>query len=74
MALQGYEIRFNIYAESPEEAEQARQALVGFISDHARHGRAVRGTKIVEAVSRWDKNAFVKNQIIRFLSNGRTNS
>ena len=51
MALQGYEIKLNIYAESPQEAEQARQALIGFINQHARHGRAVRGNKIVEAIS-----------------------
>ena len=70
MALQGYEIKLNIYAESPQEAEQARQALIGFISQHAKHGRAVRGSKIVEAISRWEHNPFVKSQIIKFLSNG----
>lgn len=68
--LQGYEIKFNIYAESPQEAEQARQALIGFINQHAKQGRAVRGSKITEAVSRWERNPFVKNQVIRFLSNG----
>ena len=70
MALQGYEIKLNIYAESPQEAEQARQALIGFISQHARHGRAVRGNKIVEAISKWERNPFVKSQIIKFLSDG----
>ncbi len=70
MALQGYEIKLNIYAESPQEAEQARQALIGFISQHARHGRAVRGSKIVEAISKWERNPFVKSQIIKFLSDG----
>ncbi len=70
MALQGYEIKLNIYAESPQEAEQARQALIGFISQHARHGRAVRGSKIVEAISKWERNPFVKSQIIKFLRDG----
>ena len=68
--LQGYEIKFNIYAESPQEAEQARQALIGFINQHAKQGRAVRDSKITEAVSRWERNPFVKTQVIRFLSNG----
>ena len=70
MALQGYEIKFNIYAESQEEAEAARQAIIGFISHHAHHGRAVSGRKIFDALSMWDKNPFVKSQIIRFLTNG----
>ena len=69
MALQGFEIKFNIFAETPQEAEAARQALIGFIEQHRRQGRAVRGIKIVEAVSRWERNPFVKNQIIKFLSN-----
>ena len=70
MALQGYKIEFNIYAESQAEADAARQAIVGFISQHARQGRSVTGRKVAEAISRWDKNALVKNQIIKFLSNG----
>lgn len=64
--LQGYEIRFNIYAESEQEATVARNTIVEFINDHARHGRAVTGRKIAEAVSRWDKNPFIKSKIIEF--------
>ena len=64
--LQGYEIKFNIYAESAEEAEKARAAIVGFISEQAQKGRAVTGNKIVSAVSQWDKNPFVKSKIIDF--------
>lgn len=64
--LQGYEIKFNIYAENAEEAEKARVAIVGFINEHAQKGRAVTGNKIVNAISQWDKNPFVKNKIIDF--------
>jgi hypothetical protein len=65
--MKGYPITLNIYAENEAEVEQARKALVAFISQHAQQGRAVTGKKIAEAVSRWDKNPFVKNQIINFL-------
>ena len=64
--LQGYEIKFNIYAESEEEATVAKNAIVEFISAHARQGRAVTGKKIAEAVSKWDKNPFIKSKIIDF--------
>ena len=66
--MKGYPITFNIYAESEQEAEEARMAIVAFIGEHAKHGRAVTGRKIAQAVSNWDKNLLVKNQIIKFFS------
>ena len=64
--MQGYEIKFNIYAESAEEATAARNAVVGFINTLAQQGRAVSGKKIAEAAERWDKNPFVRNKILDF--------
>lgn len=64
--MQGFEIKFNIYAESAEEAEEGRRAIVSFIDALAKQGRAVRGRKIAEAVGRWDKNPFIKSKIIEF--------
>lgn len=66
--LEGYEIKFNIYAESAEEATVARNAIVGFIDVLAKQGRAVTGRKIADAATRWDKNPFVKSEIIKFFS------
>lgn len=65
--MKGYPITLNIYAENEAEVEQARKAIVSFINQHAQQGRAVTGRKIAEAVSNWDKNPFVRNQIINFL-------
>ena len=67
--LHGYEIKFQVYADSPEEVESARLAIVSFLKQHAQQGRAVTARKVTEAVSRWDKNPFVKNRIIEFFSN-----
>lgn len=67
--MNGYEIKFKIYADSPEEVEAARMSIVSFINQHAQQGRAVTARKITEAVSRWDKNPFIKNRIIEFFSN-----
>lgn len=66
--MQGYEIKFNIYAEDEQEAAMAREAIVRFINAHAQHGRAVTGRKIADAVSRWDKNPFIKSKVIEFFS------
>jgi hypothetical protein len=64
--MKGFPITFNIYAESEQEAEEARMALIAFIGQHAKQGRAVTGRKIAQAVSNWDKNPLVKNQIINY--------
>lgn len=64
--MKGYEIKFNIYAESEQEAEDARLALVGFISEHAQAGRAVTGKKIAEAVKNWKGNALIRQRIINY--------
>jgi hypothetical protein len=64
--MKGYPITFNIYAESEHEAEEARMAIVAFIGQHARQGRAVTGRKIAQAIANWDKNLIVKNQIINY--------
>ena len=64
--MKGYELKFNIYAENESEVEDARRAIVEFISEHASHGRAVTGRKIADAVRGWKSNPLVKNRIINF--------
>jgi hypothetical protein len=64
--MKGFPITFNIYAESEQEAEEARMAIVAFIGQHARQGRAVTGRKIAQPIANWDKNLIVKNQIINY--------
>lgn len=66
--MQGYEIKFNIYADTPEEVEEARRAIIGFINQHAQQGRAVTARKIADAVGKWESNPFVKNSIIKYFS------
>lgn len=66
--MNGYEIKFNIYAETPEEVEEARKAIVAFIGQHAQKGRAVTARKIADAVNGWERNPIVKSSIIKYFS------
>ena len=59
-------IAFNIYADSDEEAERGRKAIVQFINIMGQHGAAVSGDKLAEAVSRLGENTFILSQIIKF--------
>ena len=59
--MQGYEIKFNVYADSQEEADSATLAVKSLISEYASRGVAVTGSKISEAVEKWKGNIFVFN-------------
>lgn len=64
--MQGYEVKFNIYANSQEEADAVSKALGEFVNDNARRGVAVSAGKILEAFNRWGGNAFVRNRITQY--------
>lgn len=59
--MSGYEIRFNVYAESQEEADRATAAIKAFIGEKARQGIAVTANKLSEAIGRFKDNYFVTN-------------
>lgn len=59
-------ISFNIYADSCEEAERGRKAIVQFINIMGQHGAMVSGNKLYEAIGHIGDNSFIMSQIIRF--------
>ena len=67
--MQGYEVKFNIYARSQSEADAVSSAIKSVINENARLGVAVTAEKIVEAVRRWGGNPFIKNRITNYFRN-----
>ena len=59
-------ISFNIYANSDEEAENGRKAIIQFINIMGQHGAKVSGSKIADAVGKLNSNPFIFSQIIKF--------
>lgn len=59
--MKGYEVKFNVYADTQDEADLAVAAIKGFISEYASRGIAVTAKKITEAVARFKDNYFVEN-------------
>lgn len=59
-------ITFNIYADSDEEAEKGRTAIIQFINNMGQHGAEVSGDKIAQAVARLNSSPFIATQIIKF--------
>ena len=64
--MRGYEVKFNIYAESQEEANRVSDIIGRFIDDRAREGIAVTASKCLQAVSNWGANPFIKNRITNY--------
>jgi hypothetical protein len=59
--MEGFEVKFNIYAFSQKEADEAASAIKSFISTMAQQGVAVTADKLTAAVNRWRNNSFVIN-------------
>ena len=59
--MQGYEVKFNVYADSQEEADFASALIKQFITEQAQKGVAVTANKIAEAVEKWKGNHFVRS-------------
>lgn len=66
--MKGYEVKFNIYANSQDEADMATQAIKAFISEHAKQGRAVTAKKVADAIGKWKNNVLVRNRIINYFN------
>ena len=59
-------ISLNIYADTDEEAERGRKAMIQFINIMGQHGAMVSGNKLHEAMSHIGDNTFIISQIINF--------
>lgn len=64
--MKGFEVKFNVFAESQEEADLATIAFKQFINENAQQGRAVTAAKLVNAMNKWKDNSFIKNHIINY--------
>ena len=61
--MKGYEIRFNVFANSSEEADKASAVIRAFVDQKAREGIAVTADKISRAVERWKDSFFVNSYL-----------
>jgi len=56
--MDGYEIKFNVFANSQEEADRTSLLIRKFVDDYARKGIAVTAGKIAAAVTKY-KDSFL---------------
>lgn len=58
-------ISFNVWANNEEEGARLRKSICDFIEWFGQRGIKVSASKLDEAISNWQKNALVKNSIIK---------
>lgn len=59
--MSGHEVKFNVYANTQDEADAASAAIKTFINSMAQRGVAVTADKLTTAINRWQNNPFVIN-------------
>ena len=59
--MQGFEVKFNVYANTQEEADLASASIKQFISGLAEQGVAITAERIARAANKWKNNYFVIN-------------
>ena len=59
--MKGFQVSFNVYADSKEEADKASEAFKSFVNEQAQQGRAVTARKITDAINKYKNNYFVNS-------------
>jgi hypothetical protein len=63
MALQVFEAKFKLYAESQAEVDALQAELLAFVRDKREQGIAVTADKMIKALQQFKQNIFVNNYL-----------
>lgn len=63
MALQVYEIKFKLYAESQAEADALQNELLDYVRHKREQGIAVTASKLIKALAKFKDNMIINNYL-----------
>ena len=63
MALQVFEAKFKLYAESQAEVDALQAELLAFVRDKREQGIAITANKLIRALQQFRTNVFVNNYL-----------
>lgn len=63
MALQVYEVKFKVYAESRAEADALQTELLEFVNEKREQMIAVTASKLMKAIRQFGSSIFVNNYL-----------
>lgn len=64
--MQGFEVKFKIYADSQEEADNISSEFKGFVESLRLKGIAVSASKLKDLFILWNTNSFIRNKVTNF--------
>lgn len=63
MALQVYEVKFKLYAESQAEVDALQSELLSYVREKREQNIAVTASKLIRALQQFKSNIFVTNYL-----------
>lgn len=63
MALQVYEVKFKLYAESQAEVDALQTELLSYVREKREQNIAVTASKLIRALQQFKSNIFVTNYL-----------
>jgi hypothetical protein len=63
MALQVYEVKFKLYAESQAEVDALQMELLSYVREKREQNIAVTASKLIRALQQFKSNIFVTNYL-----------
>ena len=63
-----FNISFNIWAKDAEEVNRMKGSIIDFINWFGERGYKVSADKVSEAINGWQKNFFIKNEVIKYFT------
>ena len=61
-------ISFNIWANNDAEGEELKKCIYAFIDCLGEMGIKVSASKLSKAISKWQNNVFIKNNVINYFN------
>lgn len=63
MALQVYEVKFKLYAESQAEVDALQMELLSYVREKREQNIAVTASKLIKVLQQFKSNIFVTNYL-----------
>ncbi len=62
-----YNVIIPVYADSEQQAQEASDSMLQLVTEIKSQGRALTADKLKEAVQKWNKDSWVRNETLKHL-------
>ena len=62
-----YNVIIPVYADNEQQAQETSDAMLQLVTDIKQQGRALTAEKLKEAVLKWKKDSWIRNETLKHL-------